>query len=215
MLGLLVAWNFAISWLNAWACGKSWPESKQESGWPHFMNWMGAVMSACGFTWCYLVVMTYVGINWDVTNDKTGLVHPLISPATAALVFKLGYVVIIGPILGSGLAITVQSWAHFWRRRTFSDGGITAYNTFAQINNTYNALTYVPEFVGDLIEAFAGKSSSKDGKSGALVIFLVVVALLGGILTTYAILVSSAKSHAFALRMKAENVRLGSESART
>lgn len=208
MLILLVVMNFAISWFNAWAVGKSWPESKHEGGWAHFMNWMGAVMSACGFTWCYLVIMVTVGSHWDVTDKETGLVHPFLQLETAELVFKLGYTIIILPILGSGLAITVQSWSIFWRRRTLGNGAVAGYNTIAQISNTYDAIRFLPGFVGDLLDAFSkGKSDSKDGKTLMLVVFLVVVALIGGILTTYAILMSSAQEHTFGLKLKAEEAR--------
>lgn len=200
MLVLLVVMNFVISWFNAWGCGHAWAETKHQGGLAHFMNWMGAIMSASGFTWCYLVLMVTVGSHWDVTDKETGLVHPFLQPETAEMVFKLGYVVIIGPILGSGLAITIDTWAHFYRNRTLGNGALTAYNTYAQIYNTYQAVSYVPGFLGDIGDFF--KSKDKDSAVTRLVIFLVVVSVVGGILTTYAILMSAAQSNAYAMNLK-------------
>ncbi len=149
MLFLLVLANFAISVFNAYSCGCSWPETKEQGGLPHFMNWMGAIMSACGFTWCYLVAAVTMGAMFDVTDEATGMIHPAVSAHTAEIVLKLGYLVIIGPILGSGLAITLQTWAYFWRSdRSVRTGIMASYNTFAQVYNTYQAVQLCPGVFG-------------------------------------------------------------------
>lgn len=209
MLGLLVVFNFLISSFNAWAVGKSWAESKHAGGFAHFMNWMGLVMSACGFTWCYLVVICTVGTHWDVTDKDTGLVHPFLDPEVASIVFKLGYVAIILPIIGSGTAITVQSWAHFYRNRTWANGGVASYNTFADMYNIYQAASHVPNFLSDIGKFFEG-GDGKD-KATRLVIFLVVVSIVGGMLTTYIIFTHSAQMHLFNMKMKAEGLRVDRE----
>ncbi len=49
--------NFAISAWNAYAVGRAWVETKVAGGWPRFMAWMGAIMSASGFSWCYLFLL--------------------------------------------------------------------------------------------------------------------------------------------------------------
>src|SRR5690349_6837454 len=54
LFALVWVLNFAISVWNAYAVGKVWVEAKVAGGWYRFMCWMGAIMSACGFTWCYL-----------------------------------------------------------------------------------------------------------------------------------------------------------------
>ena len=54
MFALVWVLNFGISIWNAYAVGKVWVEARHAGGWRRFMCWMGAVMSASGFTWCYL-----------------------------------------------------------------------------------------------------------------------------------------------------------------
>lgn len=194
VLLLLVA-NFFISIFNAVACGAAWAESKHEGGFMHFMNWMGAIMSACGFTWCYLIVFVLIGSMVPV-GDTT-----LLTPEVMRLSIEIGYLAIILPVIGSGLAITVDSWAYFYRRRTLGSGAVAAYNTYAQIHNMYDAVTLVPEILTDI----GGSLDSDDDDEGhaklgglALVVAIVIVAfaLCGGILTTRAIIMATARSRA-------------------
>jgi hypothetical protein len=206
MIFLLLILNFLISWFNAWACGKAWPESKHQGGWAHFMNWMGAIMSACGFVWCSIIVFALVGTMIPIdTKDPQHAVYA-ITPQMIRAVLDLGYVIIIVPVIGSGLAITIDAWAHFYRERTFGNGAIAAYDTAAQIYNMYEAATMLPSVLSDLGSLFGGKSSDSsssdsdsDGLSGlaiAIVILIVVCALVGGILLTRYIILSTAKSSA-------------------
>jgi len=193
MIVLLWFLNFAISWSNAWGVGKTWNESKAVGGMPHFMNWMAAIMASVGFSWCYLVIVGVVGQHVPIEQDD-GTTAMLLTPEMAQAFFDLGYLAIIGPCIGSGLAITVHSWGVFWRRRQFADGCVAGYNTFAQVHNIYTAAQYVPNAIGN-VGRFFDSDDSSDGK-GRLVIILVAVCVLGGILTTYAIVKSVAKSTA-------------------
>ncbi len=194
MIVLLWIVNFAISWFNAWACGKTWNESKHSGGWPHFLNWLGAIMSACGFTWCYLAVAIFFGGTIPYEHDD-GTSAPLLTMEQVQAVAQLGYLIIIGPIIGSGLGIMVHSWGVFYRRRTIGGGAVAGWNTFANIYNISSALSYVPEASSGVADFFFGKGSdSKDGKGWVL--FLVLLALIGGILTTRAILLRTAKATA-------------------
>lgn len=189
MIFLLMALNFLISWFNAWACGKAWVETKAVGGVAHFMNWMGAIMSACGFTWVYLIILALIAGAAGWLDDR--YVEAMLS---------LGYLVIIGPILGSGLAITLDSWAYFWRKKSLGSGAVAGWNTFAQAYNTYQAVSAIPEALGSVFDAFGGKGSrsKSDGKSAMamIAILLVVLALVGGVLTTSAIIRATARKHA-------------------
>lgn len=183
--------NFVISIFNAWGCGKSWNETKAAGGVVHAMNWMGAIMSAAGFTWCYTIIMGFVATMIPIEQDD-GTTAMLLQPESLAALLDLGYLVVIFPILGSGLAITCQSWYQFAKRRTLRSGGVAGYNTFAQVYNTYNAVSYVPEAFDNVGSFFKG-SDSKNGQ-GLLVLILVAVALFGGVLTTYFILTRTAEA---------------------
>jgi hypothetical protein len=189
---IILVWilNFAISWLNAWGCGKSWNETRAAGGGMHLLNWCGAIMSAAGFTWCYLVIAGAVGSVWPVEQDD-GTMAPLLSQTALQAFADLGYLIIIGPILGTGIIIMLNSWAEFWRRRTFGSGVVAGWNTFANVSNVYDAVQYVPK-----ASKGVGSFFDSDSKDKGLVLFLVLGAALGGILTTRAIILSVMRSTA-------------------
>jgi len=199
MILLLWVLNFGISIFNAWACGKTWTESKHAGGLPRFMNWCGAVMSASGFTWCYLIIIGFFGSVIPIIKNDEGVRETLLTPEQLHVFMDLGYLVVIFPILGSGLAITVHAWGVFWRRRRLADGAVAAYDTFAMIYNISSALRHVPRAGASVFDFFLGgsdSSSSSDSKGKGLVLLLVILAVAGGILTTRWIILSVAKSTA-------------------
>jgi hypothetical protein len=172
--------NLALSLWNAYAVGRAWVEARHAGGWPRFMAWMGAVMSASGFTWCYLLLLA-LGAYW-MEFLSTGQVEAMIS---------LGYVVLIPGILFAGLMITVDSWARAYRERTLGSFGTAAYNTFAQIHNTYNAIGNMGSALRSVANLFRGgdsRRSDRDDNGAVLVLLLVLLALFGGVLTTAAII---------------------------
>lgn len=201
---IIVIWllNFVISWFNAWGCGKTWTESKHVGGWPHLLNWCGAIMSASGFTWCYLVILGAIGTQIPIKADD-GTVHMLLSGASAEAFADLGYLMVVFPIVGSGLAITVHSWGVFWRERNLKNGAIAGWNSFAQVYNVVSAFENVPAATRGLSAFFGGKSdsSSKD-RAKLVVVLLVALAVIGGCLTTRAILLSTARATAFNRRLQ-------------
>lgn len=194
MIILLWILNFGISWLNAWGCGKSWNETKANGGIPHFMNWMGAIMSASGFTWCYMIFLALAG-SVLTTKGPDGNPVPMLSPHELEAYCRLGYLVIILPILGSGLALTIHSWASFWREKNLGTFAEAAYNTFAEVYNLHSAIEHVPGAARGVIDFLFDDENDEKGKT--VVILLVAFALAGGILTTWGIVRSVAKSTAY------------------
>jgi hypothetical protein len=187
LLLLLLVWNFLVSWLNAWSVGRSWAETKAMGGWPRFMAWCSAVMSASGFTWCYLVLFCLIG------GAIPGKYH--LPDRYASAVFALGYLMIIIPVLGSGVAMTIQSWSYFWKERTFGSGAVAGYNTFAQIYNTYEAVHAIPECLSLLKDVWSTEDSDDAGKQllFALLITAAILCLIGGIVTTTVIVRTTAR----------------------
>ncbi len=177
--------NFAISWFNAWAVGKSWLESKAAGGFVHFVTWCGAIMSACGFTWCYSIVIAIAATHIPYKG------HMLLTAAQAGGVMELAYLAIILPVIGSGIGITISSWQNYLRNRSFVNGGVAGYNTFANIYNVYEASRAMPMIFKDLGKLFKG-----DNNRTKWIIILASVAVLGGSLTTFAIIQSSALAKA-------------------
>jgi hypothetical protein len=180
LFALVWVLNFAISVWNAYAVGKVWVEARHEGGWHRFMCWMGAIMSASGFTWCYLsfLVLTAHYFHW-LSEEQT----------KACL--ELGYVLLIPFILFAGYAITLDSWVQAYRRGGFLNYGAAAWNTYASIHNTYSAYRNMGGAFNSLGNFFKGRSSrDRDGNGNAiiLVLLLVALAIFGGILTTAVII---------------------------
>ena len=192
---ILLIWvlNFVISWFNAWMCGKSWTETKHVGGMPHFLNWCGAIMAASGFTWCYLVIIATVGANWQVEQDDGTMAAYLTAEQLTAFC-QLGYLLVIGPILGSGTAITIHAWRVAWERRTLGSGAVAAWDTFAMVYNFSSALRHVPSALSGVGKFFGSGNSDSDGKGKVLA--LVILAALAGIVTTYLIIHYTAKNSA-------------------
>ncbi len=192
VLTLLVIWNLFVSWYNAWSAGRSWAEAKASGGMAYFMNWCVAVMSASGFTWCYLVIFCAIG------GAIPGKYH--LPDRYANAIFALGYLMIIIPVIGSGLAITIQSWTYFWKERTWRNGAVTGYNTIAQIYNTYEAVHAIPECLGLLKNVWDTEDSDDAGKQllFALLVTVAILCLIGGIVTTTVIIRTTARGVAMA-----------------
>lgn len=177
VLLLFLVLNFGISFWNAYASGAYLTESKIIGGWTRFVVWCGLIMSACGFTWVYLTILTMVAVAGQWLTQEWGLV-----------MFKLGYLIVILPILGSGFGIWAHSLVVAYRRRSFGSVAVAGWNTYAQFHNTWQAASHAPGFLKDVIDAFTKpKRSSKDSAMALLVILLVILAVAGGFLTTMSI----------------------------
>lgn len=188
MFILLAVVNFALSWFNAWQAGKAWNEAKIQGGLFRLTVWSAAVMSACGFTWVYLFVATLAGLSAEK-----------LTPEEARSVFELGYLIIIGPVLGSGLILTIHSWFVAIRERNLLSVGTAGWNTYAQARNVYGAATEIPGIfsrLGDSLFSSSSPSSSKGkGKGGVLIVLLVIAALCAGIITTVAIVSMTSRKY--------------------
>jgi hypothetical protein len=169
LIGFIWVLNLAISFWNAYACGKVWAETKAAGGWHRFMTWMGAIMSASGFTWCILIVVM-------LSLGQFGI----LTPYWTKIGLEMGYVLIVPGILFSGLMITIDSWATAYRQGGVLNYGVAAYNTYAQIHNTMSAISTFGDALGDIIGAFSGggksrsSSSSSDDDAGGLMALLVL-----------------------------------------
>jgi len=196
MIVLIWFLNFVISWFNAWGCGKSWTETKHVGGMAHFMNWMGAIMSASGFTWCYTILACLLG--GSITHTVDGKSVPYLTPQQVEAVASAGYLIVIFPIIGAGIAITIHSWRVFAERRSLRNGAIAGYNTFADAYNIYHAVRGVPSAWGAVSKLFKGN----DSKGSTLVLVIALFALLAGVLTTYTIISFVARSTAMERSLK-------------
>jgi hypothetical protein len=178
--------SLVISLLNAWSCGKSWTYTKSVGGWSHLLNWAGAVMSACGFTYLYMIPTLFIG-------ESTGWL-PL---GSVNLSMKLGYIIIMPAVTISGLLITIQSWINFKNSRSFGSGALAAYNTYAQINNTMSAVSFMPAAVRDVYDSITDSGGEKENSHTKLIVMAVMIvlgSLVMGVLTTRYIILKTSKS---------------------
>lgn len=175
---LLWILNFAISCWNLYAVGSSWVEARAVGGWLRFMSWMGAIMTATGFTYCYLMFLAfgaYYGQLFGFGEEQL------------VLTMQFGFVVLVPGLLFSGFAIWLDSWKRAFQQGGFVNYGVAIYNTWAQYHNTMSAISGWGQAVSGIGESFkAFKSDDDEGKGAAILfcILLVVVALGLGILTT-------------------------------
>jgi len=181
LFALVWVLNFGISAWNAYAVGKVWVEAKHAGGWHRFMCWMGAVMSASGFSWCYLSFLALTASYFQWITEEQGMVA-----------LKLGYVLLLPFILFAGWAITLDSWAQAYRNGGFLRYGAAAWNTYASIYNTYLAwrnLGGAFSSLGNFLKRNRDRDSERSGPNPVIiVILLVALALFGGILTTTVII---------------------------
>ncbi len=168
------------------------------------MNWMGAVMAAVGFTWCYSILIGVAATNIPITDEDTGISAPLLDQAGLEVFFDLAYLIIIFPCLGSGLAIMTASWGAWWRHKSTGNTINAGWNTYANLHNFYTAIEVVPDKWANVTDYFSGgsSSSSSDSNKNTLILILVAIAVLGGILTTWSIISYSARSAGMRRRYK-------------
>jgi len=182
MLALVLALNFGISWWNARACGRAWEESRAIGGWIRVVVWCGAIQSAIGFSSVFMLPLVFLAHAAfpDTFTSET---------LNGAL--NLWYVTIIFPALGSGLALTIESWIAAYRERSLMTIGIAAYNTLAQVHNTLGAIgSFGPAFrsVGDMFSSVVTSKDDAKGKAGLLgamlAVAVVAIALFAGTILT-------------------------------
>lgn len=180
LIVLFVVLNFAISYWNAYVVGSCWYAVQKEGSWWHkTIIYSALFQSAAGFTWCYSMVLSGLLFLFASPEGK-------VTPETAMAVFQLFqsliYVILVPGLLLSGLAITVHSWMEAIKRRDLLSGGIAAWNTFAQISNTISFFRHI----GPIFESI-GKTIREQGSKNVILaaICLVILALLGGVYTTY------------------------------
>jgi len=187
LIAFLLVWNFGISWLNCWFVGKTWAESKAVGGWVRLVTYAAAVMGACGFIWCNLLVVGFLAsTHAGILPHKYQLTDPYLE-----LLWNIGYAIIIFPILGSGLAIWIDSVKQAYKNRDGLSIGVAAYNTFAMANNTYEAAKFLPT----VFEKIGNSLKDSDNKAlMATVYAALAISIGGGLGLAYFIIHSTAVS---------------------
>lgn len=178
MLILVLGLNLVISFLNARNVGRVWAETKAIGGWIRIVAWAGAIQSAVGFTYVYAFLVSYIAVS-------TGY----LPPAMLGVLLSLMYVMLVVPLLGSAIVITIQSWITAARERSLMNLGVAGWNTFATAYNTYNAVQSFGPALDSVQQGLGGLLGDGDSDDNAgRVILLAAIVLLAGVLTTSVII---------------------------
>lgn len=168
-VSVLLVWilNLGISIWNSYAVGKVWVEAKHAGGGYRFMAWMGYLMASLGFSWNILIL---VGFSLASSGK--------ITPEQIGLFFNIGYVLLVPGFLFSGYAIMFQSWANAYRNHSLGNLGVAAWNTYANIHNTFSAVNDFPKAFSAVFKAFTGGSGKS--KANGFILFVAILCVLSG-----------------------------------
>lgn len=186
----ILAINTFISWANCRTVGLAWKDVMAGGSWfEKALLWCGAIQSSIGFSMLFMLPLGFGGL-WYMGSGAEPMITQEQAHELLKGMFSLWYILIIFPLLGSGLMIWVHSVRVAIQTRRWQDMAVAGWNTFAQISNTVSAVNNLGGAWGDVGKLFSALTSSKDGngKAAGLVIALVILALLGGIMLTFALI---------------------------
>lgn len=183
LMGIILL-NVGISIWNCHACGKAWKDVHAIGSWfDKLLIWSGVIQSAIGFSLPLLL-----GLTWVTTGVMANLKEPMLTPAEVTQIWEyvssLWYVIIILPVLGTGLTITMYSIAHAMHARDFASMAIAGYNVVATANNVMHAVHDIGGALGNVGELFqdalTDSGGDAKGKIALIVILLVALSIIGG-----------------------------------
>jgi hypothetical protein len=171
MIAFIWILNLVISIWNAYSTGKVWVEAEHAGGGYRFMAWMGYLMASLGFSWnIFILVGIFLASNGTITPDQE------------TLFFQIGYVILVPGFLFSGYAIMFQSWANAYREHSVKNLAVAAYNTYANVHNTFNAINSYPQAFESVFKSFTGGSGKN--KANGFILFLALMCVLSGFIIT-------------------------------
>lgn len=175
LFAVILIINIGISYFNARAIAPFW-RKRSEMGWGLWaLLWSAAIQSAIGFSMPILLVEVVAAYGFG-----------LLPVASAKASLALWYLLIIVPVIGTGLIITANSWLAAWKRRDVASVGTAAWNTAATAHDLAHVGSGVESAFSSIGDAF-----SSDDEGGAvllLVVAIVVIALFSGAFITYAVI---------------------------
>lgn len=166
------------------------------------------IQSGVGFSMPILL-----GLTWGAVQFLTAGSEPTITPAEGKelweAVTNLWYLMVIFPILGSGLAIWAHSLRLAYQQRDFTSLAAAGWNTYAQVSNTISAFDNVGGAFGNVSEFFGDVFSGDDdakSKLGIVALLIVAIALVGGFLIAFGLVRHFARTSQSRLEAYAETL---------
>jgi hypothetical protein len=163
--------NLVISCWDAFVAGVIWREA---TGWMKLVAWSAVIMSICGFISVYTFVGGYAAMSFHYLDPKA-----------FDILIKLSYLLIIFPVLGAGMIITIHSWMVAWKDRSWGNIAVTGWNTFALVENTYDAIQYSGGFFKDVVGFVKSDSKDEDGVAGFAIMLVLGLAIAVASWSTY------------------------------
>lgn len=181
MIYALIALNCLIGYWNAKVVGLLWNETEFMGPFPKLVLWAAATQSVIAFSTLTVPVTLFcaLGLSGATPEEAAEL---------SKFVMSFWYLLVIIPALGTGLVLVLHSWVQFFRTGSLLDGGVAAWNTFAQAHNMYEASQSIgpawetaSEGLGSL---FKGDGDDAKGKLILLGVLVVIAAMLSSLLIT-------------------------------
>jgi len=184
----LIFWmliTFGISWWNSYAVGCMWSEAKEIKGQVRVLSIAGYVMAVAGFTMVYTTILILLSA-WII--PYTAIAETFPTGDLLELTYNLMYVMIIIPVLTSGIIIWYHSALSFWKRKNVGNGLVLGWNSYANVRNIISATRQTPNALKSIANILFGRKGKK-GKGDVilLAVFIVILAICGGWFTTSAI----------------------------
>ena len=186
LAGMLLL-NVLISIWNCYAVGSAWKDTMtMGSGFNKFVLWSAVIQSGVGFSMPLLLGLT-LGSLMFLTSGTEPYLSQLEAEGVRVTIMNLWYVVVIFPILGSGLAIWAHSLQIAYQRRDFGSIAAAGWNSFAQIHNTVSAVENLGGAFGNVSEFFGAFDEDIDtkGKLTLLIVLLVSISIVGGFMIAF------------------------------
>lgn len=157
---LVLALNTVVGIVDMFSAGHAWVDAKHEGGFLRFLAWCVYIMSGLAFSSVLLVAEIYILILTGKVSDEF-----------LTSIMYAWYLLVIVPVLGTGLVITLVSVQQAFRSRRLGDILVAGYNTYAMVHNTLSAVNTVPKAFGSLFKNLKGKDAAY------LIAFLVLTLL--------------------------------------
>lgn len=196
---LIIVLNFVISCWNSYVVGMYWSEKNLLPTSALVTIWAGAIMAVCGFFSVYVVPVTWAMAQFHIFEFVAAMFKVVLEPTEVQfileMVYQIAFLGIIFPILGSGLAITVNSWIHFTHKPSLGSGAVAGWNTYAQVRNISTAVQHVPSATKAVADGLGKIFKNKDSRKGAILLLLISIPLilsLGGAIFTFNVIMRAA-----------------------
>lgn len=152
-------------------------EARHAGGWARVVVWIGAIVSACSFTWVYLTLLA-IAASW----------FGYLGPAEISFGLNLGYVIAAPAVVLTALLQPTSRWAAGYRKRAPISLDAPDYGAFELDYGANHNITDLPQAFKAATHFLnrGGDSGDSDGDSGKLIALGVIaaLALACGALTT-------------------------------